>query len=162
MAEYTEEFHRLGARTNLVGSENQLIARFVGGLQSDIKEKVKTHPLIFLSDAISLAETVEEMNEEQSRKSARRPWENSSGGFKRNTVAVPKNTRVQQPTSSKGKEVEQSAGKDKTTETAGRKAQGNPYNRPNMGKCFRCGQTCHLSNNCPSRNTLTFKKMSLH
>lgn len=60
VTEYTEDFHRLGARTNLPESEQHLIARFLGGLRSDIKEKVKLQPLGFLTDAISLAETVEE------------------------------------------------------------------------------------------------------
>lgn len=54
---------------NKLGRERKsLIARFVGGLRSDIKEKVKAHPIVFLFDAIALAETIEEMNEEQSRK----------------------------------------------------------------------------------------------
>lgn len=80
--EYTEEFHRLSARTNLAESKNHLIARFVGVLCSDIKEKVKIQPITFLSDAISLAETSEEMNE-QSRKSRRRSsWENTTLEFK--------------------------------------------------------------------------------
>lgn len=41
MANYIEEFQRLGARTSLMKNEQHLIARFVGGLRMDIKEKVK-------------------------------------------------------------------------------------------------------------------------
>ncbi|KAA0038479.1 uncharacterized protein E5676_scaffold6571G00030 [Cucumis melo var. makuwa] len=40
MAEYIEEFHRLGARTNLMENEQDLIAGFVGGLRLDIKENL--------------------------------------------------------------------------------------------------------------------------
>ena len=44
MVQYIEEFHRLGARTNLMENEQRLIDRFVGGLRYDIKEKVKLQP----------------------------------------------------------------------------------------------------------------------
>ena len=52
VADYIEEFHRLGARTNLMENEQHLIARFVGGLRFDIKEKVRLRPFLNLSDAI--------------------------------------------------------------------------------------------------------------
>lgn len=53
----------------------------------DIKEKVKVRPIGLLSDAISLAETIEEMNELQSRRSNRRTsCENKSEGLKRNNM----------------------------------------------------------------------------
>ncbi|KAA0060703.1 transposon Ty3-I Gag-Pol polyprotein isoform X1 [Cucumis melo var. makuwa] len=38
-AEYIEEFHRLGARTNLMESEQHLIARFTGGLRTNRRRK---------------------------------------------------------------------------------------------------------------------------
>lgn len=31
----------------------------------------------------------------------------------------------------------------------------NPYARPTTGKCFRCRQTGHRSNECPNRRALT-------
>lgn len=52
-ADYTKEFHRLGERMNLAEGENHVIAQFVGGLWSDIKEKVRVEPITFLSDTIS-------------------------------------------------------------------------------------------------------------
>ncbi|TYK31395.1 serine/threonine-protein kinase TIO-like [Cucumis melo var. makuwa] len=36
IADYIEEFHRLGARTNLVENEQHLIARFIGGLRKTL------------------------------------------------------------------------------------------------------------------------------
>ena len=59
--EYVENFHKLGAKTNLAENVHHLIARFVGGLQSDIKEKVELQPLGFLTDTITLVTAIEEM-----------------------------------------------------------------------------------------------------
>ena len=28
--------------------------------------------------------------------------------------------------------------------------------RPNLGKCFKCNQPGHLSNNCPNRRSINF------
>ena len=81
MIDYIEVFHRLGARTNLMESEQRLIARFVGALRMDIKEKVKLQPFSWLSEASPFAETMEEMNERRSKKATRKesrerrlPW----------------------------------------------------------------------------------------
>lgn len=47
VADFVQEFHRLGARTNLAGNEQHLSARFVGGLRMDIKEsKTSTIPSV--------------------------------------------------------------------------------------------------------------------
>ena len=58
-----EEFHRLDARTDLAEIEQELIARFVGGLRSDIKEKVALQLLGFLPDGITLVTRFEDMND---------------------------------------------------------------------------------------------------
>ncbi|XP_038895789.1 uncharacterized protein LOC120083956 [Benincasa hispida] len=79
MADYIEHFHPLGARTNLMENEQPLVARFVGGLRMDIKEKVKLQPFHLLSEAISFAETIEKVNEIRSKNSSRRTaWEASA------------------------------------------------------------------------------------
>ena len=44
--------------------------------------------------------------------------------------------------------------KDKTNETNGKRLAENAYQRPNLSKYFRCGQTSHLSNVCPKRKTV--------
>ena len=93
----------MGARTNLHESENHLIARFIGGLRPDIKEKVNLQSLGFLTDVIALAETVEEMNEQQSKRfTQRNRWEASSSGAKKGTQSVQKTLPTNnQETSSK-------------------------------------------------------------
>ena len=75
VADYIEEFHRLGARTNLMENEQHLIARFVGGLRFDIKEKVKLQPFLNLADVITYTESVEEIIDLNLKKNTRRgPW----------------------------------------------------------------------------------------
>ena len=79
MANYIEEFQRLGARTSLMKNEQHLIARFVGGLRMDIKEKVKLQSFNWFSEAFSFVETMEEMNEIRSKNTSRKEtWEEST------------------------------------------------------------------------------------
>lgn len=60
IADYTEEFHRLGTRNNLPENEQQQIARFVFGLRENIKRVVNLHSIAYLVDVIALASKVEE------------------------------------------------------------------------------------------------------
>ncbi|TYJ96333.1 uncharacterized protein E5676_scaffold1970G00410 [Cucumis melo var. makuwa] len=46
-AEYIKEFHRLGARTNLMENKQHLISRFTGGLRMNLREKVKLQCLVY-------------------------------------------------------------------------------------------------------------------
>ncbi|KAA0047078.1 reverse transcriptase [Cucumis melo var. makuwa] len=130
VADYIKEFHHLGARINLSENEQHQIARFIGGLRFDIKEKIKLQPFRFLSEAISFAETVEEMNAIRTKN----PSTSTQG---------------------KGKEVEtQDLADDKKREVVNKGKVQNKYNRPSLGKCFRCGQPGHPSNTCPQRKTI--------
>ena len=137
VADYIAEFHRLGARTNLMENEQHLTARFVRGLRFDIKEKVKLQPFLNLVDAITYAESVEEIIDLNLKKNTRRgPWNTNS-----------KLVATQSSMTHYNKDQE----KDKTNETNEKKQAENVYQRSSLSKCFRCGQTSNLSNACPKR-----------
>ncbi|KAA0025759.1 hypothetical protein E6C27_scaffold653G00530 [Cucumis melo var. makuwa] len=46
----------------------------------------------------------------------------------------------------------------KSDESSSKKKINNIYTRPTLGKCFRCGQQEHLSNECPQRRALTIEE----
>lgn len=59
-------------------------------------------------------------------------------------------------TCSKRKRETHEGAVEKKAETAYKRKPQNPYNRPSLGKCFRCGQTGRLSNECPQRKTVAY------
>lgn len=80
VADYTEEFHRLGARTNLAETEDYKIARFIDGLRDDIQDQMDIQPFGLLNDAITMATKIEEKLEKKCiRGSTRRAnWDKAS------------------------------------------------------------------------------------
>ena len=105
-----------------------------------MKEKVKLQPFLNLADAITYAESVEEIIKLNLKKNTRKgPWNTSSKS------AATKSSMTHYNKDQK---------KDKTNETNGKKQAENAYQRLNLSKCFRCGQTSHLSNACPKRKTV--------
>ena len=100
-------------------------------MRFDIKDKVKLQPFLTLSDAITYAESVKEINELSSRKNTRRGLWNVNIGNK----ATAAHSSLTQST----KEQE----KDKTSDLNGKKIEEIPkkqtenmYQRPNLSKCF--------------------------
>lgn len=57
--EYTEEFYRLNAQNNLLETEGQQIASYMGGLRIAIQDKVSLHAVWTLSKAVNLAVKIE-------------------------------------------------------------------------------------------------------
>ena len=53
--EYTEEFYRLGAMTNFVKDKTQQVARFIGGLNDEMHEKLELSSIWSLNEAGNLA-----------------------------------------------------------------------------------------------------------
>lgn len=47
--------------------------------------------------------------------------------------------------------ISKGASTSKVNEGTTFQKNSNPYHRPTLGKCFRCGQQGHLSNECPQR-----------
>ena len=45
MRDYAEEFYRLNARTNIIETEDQQVARFIGGLREPIQDQFSLQPV---------------------------------------------------------------------------------------------------------------------
>jgi hypothetical protein len=56
---YVDDFYRLSARNDLVETEGQQVARFIGGLRVAIQDKVSIHPAFTLNEAVGLVNRVE-------------------------------------------------------------------------------------------------------
>ncbi|KAA0063032.1 zf-CCHC domain-containing protein [Cucumis melo var. makuwa] len=99
-----------------------------------------------------VGKTVEEMMIVRLKNSNRRvAWETNPS----KKQSYGKKTDEQPSTSvvDKGKAIDiQETNKKKKSVVRG-KTQNN-YTRPSLGKCFRCGEPDHLSNNCPQRKTI--------
>ncbi|PKU86998.1 hypothetical protein MA16_Dca013945 [Dendrobium catenatum] len=57
--DYTKEFYRLSARNNLNESDNQLVARYIGGLKEAIQDRLELNSVWSLSQAVNYALKVE-------------------------------------------------------------------------------------------------------
>lgn len=55
IANYTKEFYQFRARANLQESEQQQVARYVGGLKESIQDQLALRSIWTLSDDVNLA-----------------------------------------------------------------------------------------------------------
>ena len=78
-------------------------------------------------------------------------WEANS--TKKQTYSSRMNEQPSTSVAKKSKDVDTQDAAKKKDNTSKRKSQ-NTYTHPSLGKCFRCGQSSHLSNNCPQRKTI--------
>ncbi|XP_040994264.1 uncharacterized protein LOC121240799 [Juglans microcarpa x Juglans regia] len=149
--EYTEEFYRLNSRNNLAETEGQQVARYIGGLRVAIQDKVTLHAVWTLSEAVNLAMKIES---QLSRPPTRAPnLTPSTKGAEPPTQSNPPHF----PSSSRDQRTQNNYQVPKAntipTGTRGGTSQ-NPYNKPIAGKCFRCNQPGHRSNECPARKSV--------
>ena len=71
--QYTTEYQRLQARTNLSETPYYQMIRYVNGLRNDIKERVEMFPMNTITYAISLAYKAEKQLQVLHRFSSQRP-----------------------------------------------------------------------------------------
>lgn len=107
-------------------------------------------------DAITLATTIEEMNENRFKKvySRWRQGDLSPNNYQNSSSSGTKNFTPRSQYDKEKHKEKQWFGKEVKPPDTSRKTT-NPYNKPNLEKCFRCGLDRHLSNECPKRKTLT-------
>uniref|UniRef100_A0A9I9D4C6 Retrotransposon gag domain-containing protein n=1 Tax=Cucumis melo TaxID=3656 RepID=A0A9I9D4C6_CUCME len=138
--DYIEEFHRLGARTNSMESEQRLIARSVGALHMDIKETVRLQPFSWLSEASSFAETVEEMGwlseassfaetvEEMNEIRSKKATKKGLWGTSLNKAYAPHTTTNQPPAAKEKDQKKAEERSEKKEDLDPKKKARNPYN----------------------------------
>jgi hypothetical protein len=110
-------------------------------LRVAIEDQVTLHTVWTLSEVVNLAMKIEmHMMRQPARSQPFRQLSRQTSGqhnqleYPRGKAVVPKATTV--PPHEKGP------------------VNSNPYSRPMLGKCFRCGQPGHRSNKCPNRRTV--------
>ncbi|KAI0500296.1 hypothetical protein KFK09_018508 [Dendrobium nobile] len=152
VSDYTEEFYRLSARNNLNESDNQLVARYIGGLKDPIQDKLELNSVWTLSQAVNFALKAETQMSRHARSNAgRRPYSEHVSDS-RSVVQTSKNSQpgiIMNPNVGQGTDSK-SAPKPRVIPTL----KDNPYTRPTTLKCFRCFQPGHKSNECPTRPQL--------
>ncbi|XP_038973523.1 uncharacterized protein LOC113461341 [Phoenix dactylifera] len=133
VTEYTDEFNQLNARNNLLETENQQVARYIGGLKPAIRDQVDLYPMWSLSEATSLALKLEA----QATRRANQFQPTNRAAPSRPTTAKLKgidgatsSSQPPPPTISRG--VENSSKQPAAPRGS------NPYEKPMPIRCYRC------------------------
>jgi hypothetical protein len=154
---FLEEFHRLSSRNNLLETEAQQVARFVGGLRWAIQDRVAMQTVYMLTEAVALAIKAEtQLDKSKVMVGARNPFDNNRATVNKGKTPMTPTTSTTQPSFSNTIRGTSSSGAPtKPANTIPPEVTPrNPYARPGSGKCYRCGQSGHRSNQCPRRSTV--------
>ncbi|KAI0514129.1 hypothetical protein KFK09_010163 [Dendrobium nobile] len=159
---YTEEFYRLSVRNNLNESENQLVARYVGGLKEAIQDKLELNTVWSLSQAVNYALKVEIQQSRHGRNSQSRRTAEPVSDMNRMSNFKSTSFNSQPPTHSVNSTPPMAP--SKTIEVRANykfkgPAKDDPYAKPSTIKYFRCFQQGHKSNECPTRGQLQLLEM---
>ncbi|XP_020686424.1 uncharacterized protein LOC110102428 [Dendrobium catenatum] len=150
VSDYTEEFYRLSARNNLNETENQLVARYIGGLRDTIQDKLELNSVWSVSQAVNFALKVELQLQRHSRtQTTRRFMPDNRLDFSKSPTASSKTSQAATPQT--GTASANVKGQVPTKTPTRENTRDNPYARPTTLKCFRCFQSGHKSNECPNR-----------
>ncbi|XP_028556926.1 uncharacterized protein LOC110109044 [Dendrobium catenatum] len=154
VSDYTEEFNRLSARNNLNESNNQLVARYIGGLKESIQERLELNSVWSMPQAVNFAMKAELQQNRHTKTTNssynRRPWQETNTGSSKNTPPVIKSQTSNAPVTQPATPAH--AVSDGKVQVRSRPVtKDNPYTKPNTLKCFRCFQPGHKSNECPQR-----------
>jgi hypothetical protein len=148
---YVEEFHRLSSRNNLLKTNAQQVARFIGGLRINIQDRVSMHTIYSLTEAINLATKAEEqLDRTRSTGIPRSPIESMQTTTHKERFPL----NPPPPMSNFAKGPSSNRTQVTTAGVVPPEAPRNPYSRPASDKCYRCGQPGHRSNQCPKRGVV--------
>ena len=139
VAAYTEEFQRLQARNELSETEAQQVARFIRGLRVAIQDRVSLQAIFSITEAINSATRAEAQLD---RTHTRNQLPNrGSLDSSRTALNKEKQPVTSLPPIATNREVSNSSGPTENTTR-----NPNPYEKPIIDKCYRCGVSGHHSN----------------
>jgi hypothetical protein len=146
--EYTAEFNHSMMRCDIVKPDEQMVARYLGGLHLEISNIVQLPPYWTYNDVCKLALKVEKQLKEGHR-STYRPF-NRDGSKNRGSSSTSKATP---PT--KTAAVKPPA-KNET------RSGSNHFNTSNSSrKCFKCHGFGHIASDCPNRKIISLVEEEL-
>ncbi|KAF7149734.1 hypothetical protein RHSIM_Rhsim02G0192700 [Rhododendron simsii] len=136
--EYTMEFEHLMIKCDIVEQEEQIIARYLGGLRTQIVHVVQLHPYWTYNDVVKLAIKVERQGQEGRGKNQQPLLKDVISNQRSGLESKP--VQALKPTS-KG---------EKTTESSHPSSS-----QTNSRKCFKCQGYGHIASDCPNRKIIT-------
>ncbi|KAG8382026.1 hypothetical protein BUALT_Bualt05G0033600 [Buddleja alternifolia] len=137
--DYSNEFLRLNARNDLSETDNQQVARFIGGLCMNIQDQMALHNVWTLDEAVNLARKIENQFSRQHIRTQQNRF-NPETSQKNPIPTPPQNPRNQPPIT-----------RNQTRQLAPsnpNRQNNNPYAKPFGDKCYKCGEPGHRSNEC--------------
>ncbi|KAK0590976.1 hypothetical protein LWI29_033915 [Acer saccharum] len=138
--EYTAEFDHLMIRCDVVEQEEQMIARYLGGLRVEISDVVQLQPYWTYNDVCKLAMKVDKQMKETCgysfRSFTRDGVSNRRSGSTSKTTTIPKTA----------------AAKPKNEATSG---SNRPITSNTNRRCFKCQGFGHIASNCPNRKMVS-------
>ena len=135
--DYTREFEQLVLRSGIQEKPEQTMARYVGGLNPDIAEKLELQPYWSFEEVCKLASKIEKRA--KNKKAERAPPKT----FSRYNNSFQNPFYKENP--SKGENSKQDKGKG-------------PADPPKK-KCFKCQGLGHFQAECPNRRVMTLKEV---
>ncbi|KAG8368442.1 hypothetical protein BUALT_Bualt15G0045900 [Buddleja alternifolia] len=147
--DYSNEFLRLNARNNLAETDNQQVARFIGGLRINIQDQLSVHRISNLDEAITLARKIEtQINRQPTRYQSTRfnsetPQQYSNNRGK--APALPSNNAAPQNPS----QINRNS--PRQPPPSQNKPNNNPYAKNFGNRCYKCGEQGHRSDECRNR-----------
>lgn len=147
--QYMNEFDKLSIACDIKDEEEQRIARFVSGLNYNIRKKVELQTLYSVEDACAIAVKVEKSKAESKPKPTR-------GFFKQQTETYKSYDNNETPN-----KEDKSASSSSSTPFSSRQPKLPPLTPTQAAlknkTCFKCYGTGHISSQCPNRNLVAYE-----
>ncbi|KAK4489910.1 hypothetical protein RD792_000558 [Penstemon davidsonii] len=140
--EYSAEFDHLLMCCDIVEPEEQTIARYLGGLRTEIRNVIQLQPYWTYNDVFKLAIKVEKQLKE-AHGSGFRSWAKESSTSKDdNEISNPLPTKTNLNKHDPKSEIINNSTRTKS-------------NSPNSRKCFKCQGFGHIASECPNRKIVS-------